>query len=163
MATREYETDELIVHWDSSLCIHTGRCKAALPAVFDTSRRPWVQPQHGTTDEVVDAVRRCPTSALRVTHKDAGEPDGAPATTVRAMPGGPLFVTGDVEVRDRDGTVRGRFERLALCRCGDSGNQPFCDNSHRAREFEHRDSAVAQERERAEAPDEICEQQDLST
>ena len=159
MATREYETDDLTVHWDSTLCIHTARCKMALPEVFDTSKRPWVQPQHASTDEVIAAVERCPTSALRVTRKDAEPLPDTPGTNVRAMPGGPLFVTGDVEVRDRDGTVRGRFERLALCRCGRSGNQPFCDNSHRQHDFDQHDSAVAQERERAEAPDEICEEQ----
>jgi CDGSH-type Zn-finger protein len=43
---------------------------------------------------------------------------------------GPLWVRGGIPVYSADGgpyTVR---NRLALCRCGRSGNKPFCDGSH---------------------------------
>src|SRR5207253_9288847 len=48
---------------------------------------------------------------------------------------GPLYVRGSVEVRAADGTLVARDVRVALCRCGASGNKPFCDNRHRVAGF----------------------------
>jgi CDGSH-type Zn-finger protein len=41
-------------------------------------------------------------------------------------------ISGDVVVALEDGTEVVHDTRVALCRCGKSGNMPFCDNSHRA-------------------------------
>ena len=129
--TRTYERDGLAVEWDPTLCIHTARCIAAQPAVFDPTRRPWVDLAAASADDVADAVRRCPTGALRL--RDEAEPAPEPAVEVR--PDGPLFVRGDVTVAGRTG------HRFALCRCGATGNAPFCDNSHKAVGFRARDNA----------------------
>jgi CDGSH-type Zn-finger protein len=51
------------------------------------------------------------------------------------VPNGPLYVRGSIEVRDADGSIFRRDTRLALCRCGQSRNKPFCDNSHRQAGF----------------------------
>jgi CDGSH-type Zn-finger protein len=40
-----------------------------------------------------------------------------------------LALRGDLVVRRADGTHE-RLPRAALCRCGQSKNKPFCDNSH---------------------------------
>lgn len=42
---------------------------------------------------------------------------------------GPLLVTGPVKIIMPDGTEK-IMERCAICRCGRSKNQPFCDGSH---------------------------------
>ncbi len=42
MVFREYSTDEIVVRWDSSRCIHTAMCLQALPQVFDVGRSPWI-------------------------------------------------------------------------------------------------------------------------
>ena len=47
-------------------------------------------------------------------------------------PDGPLYLSGDVVVRAADGRELDRAGRLALCRCGATGNAPWCDGSHRA-------------------------------
>ncbi len=70
-----------------------------------------------------------------------GLPDELPAgevltdpgvdVTIRPRPGGPLKVTGPVEVTGSDGRVW-RGTDCALCRCGRSDAKPFCDGSHRA-------------------------------
>ena len=44
---------------------------------------------------------------------------------------GPLHVRGEIEiVRGSDGGVVAKDTRVALCRCGQSANKPFCDRSH---------------------------------
>lgn len=47
---------------------------------------------------------------------------------------GPLLVTGPIEVIDHTGNVfdLGGKETIALCRCGQSKNRPFCDGSHKS-------------------------------
>ncbi len=40
MAKRTYRTDQIVVHWDSERCVHSGICLGTLPAVFDVERRP---------------------------------------------------------------------------------------------------------------------------
>ena len=129
--TRTYERDGLGVEWDPTLCIHTARCIAAQPAVFDPTRRPWVDLSAASVEDVAAAVRRCPTGALRL--RDETEPSPEPAVEVR--PDGPLYVRGDVTVAGRTG------QRFALCRCGATGNAPFCDNSHKAVGFRARENA----------------------
>ena len=37
---------------------------------------------------------------------------------------------------DADGTVLSSDDRTFLCRCGSSGNKPFCDGSHKQVSFE---------------------------
>jgi CDGSH-type Zn-finger protein len=49
---------------------------------------------------------------------------------VLPMPAGPLYVRGLVQLRSADGSSLFEDLRMALCRCGQSHNKPFCDNSH---------------------------------
>ena len=128
---RTYENDRIRVHWDSARCIHTGICLRALPDVFDTSRRPWVEIDAAAADEVAETVERCPTGALRYERLDdaEGEQPERP-TKVIPIPDGPLLMVGDLQVEDPDGELLAHEARLTLCRCGLSRNQPFCDNSH---------------------------------
>jgi CDGSH-type Zn-finger protein len=83
----------------------------------------------------VTIVERCPSGALHYTRKDgaAEQPDAANTVTVRAN--GPLYVRGDVTLRTDAGELRLTDTRMALCRCGQSKNKPFCDNSHREAGF----------------------------
>jgi CDGSH-type Zn-finger protein len=56
------------------------------------------------------------------------------------VPDGPLFLRGDIELKDGEGCTIRRDTRMALCRCGQSRNKPFCDNTHRLTGF--RDAGV---------------------
>jgi CDGSH-type Zn-finger protein len=54
--------------------------------------------------------------------------------TIRARENGPFLVTGPIQLIDADGNVydlKGK-ETIALCRCGQSKNRPFCDGSHKS-------------------------------
>jgi CDGSH-type Zn-finger protein len=62
--------------------------------------------------------------------------DGGPAetpeepATIVPRAGGPYYVRGFVQLRTADGSAVLEDVRMALCRCGQSQNKPFCDNSH---------------------------------
>src|SRR4026207_495859 len=151
---RHYAGDVIDISYDVRRCIHAAECIRGLPAVFDSSRRPWIVPSAASADAIADVIARCPSGALHFTRRDGG-PSETPQkpTTIEPTPGGPYHVRGLVELRASDGTsvgaavgsvwVRGVvvlrssggtsvFEdvMMALCRCGQSHNKPFCDNSH---------------------------------
>ena len=48
------------------------------------------------------------------------------------MDNGPLLVTGGIALTRTDGTTDQVRNRMALCRCGESANKPYCDGSHAA-------------------------------
>ncbi|WP_018921598.1 CDGSH iron-sulfur domain-containing protein [Salsuginibacillus kocurii] len=49
---------------------------------------------------------------------------------IKVMDKGPLMVNGDVEVIDMEGNIFDTKSKIALCRCGESDNKPFCDGTH---------------------------------
>lgn len=55
------------------------------------------------------------------------------STRITVMNNGSLRVEGDFEIVDPEGRpfgLAGRT-RVTLCRCGQSGNKPFCDSTHK--------------------------------
>lgn len=129
---REYVAGNIAVSFDSTLCIHTGRCLRGLPEVFDLEARPWIRPANGTLDDIVGVVSRCPSGALQWRTLDDSVPDpvGAEPPSIRVTTNGPLFVRGTIDIVDAQGERLTESHRAALCRCGMSGTKPFCDNSH---------------------------------
>ena len=127
---REYRTPQIVVHWESQLCIHAARCLRGLPEVFNARRRPWIKLSAASADQIAQVVAQCPTSALRFERLDGGPQESLPEqTSIQAIPDGPLYVRGDLHFVNEDGSAR-RLTRAALCRCGHSRNMPFCDNAH---------------------------------
>jgi CDGSH-type Zn-finger protein len=60
------------------------------------------------------------------------------ATRITVNPNGSLRVEGEFEVVDHEGRpfgLAGRA-RVSLCRCGQSGNKPFCDSTHKTCGFQ---------------------------
>lgn len=70
---------------------------------------------------------------------------------IKVRADGPLLCTGDISVIDADGSLLIRADDLVLCRCGQSGNKPFCDGSHRKAGFSH-DGRFADAKPEALAP-----------
>jgi uncharacterized Fe-S cluster protein YjdI len=66
---RNYESDEITVHWDSAKCIHSGKCVLGLPGVFDLSKHPWIDVSGATAEEIAGQVAKCPSGALTATRK----------------------------------------------------------------------------------------------
>ena len=129
---KEYANDGIVVTWEPAYCIHTANCLNGLPKVFDAWRRPWIEVDNASADEVADVVMRCPTGALHFRRVDDGpqEPESS-EPTVQLRPNGPLFVRGKIRIEDTSGHLIREDTRVALCRCGGSRNKPFCDGTHR--------------------------------
>lgn len=134
MAEKIYRGSVLDVAFDLDTCIHAGECVRGLPSVFDTERRPWILPDAASPAELRDIVARCPSGALTIREHDAtegaSEAAAVPSTTIRLLPGGPLLIDGPFRVLGEDGEAVDHGTKVALCRCGRSGNGPFCDGSH---------------------------------
>jgi len=63
---------------------------------------------------------------------------------IRLRDNGPLVVEGPVTLVDADGnqyTIAADKPAIALCRCGQTANRPFCDGAHKACNFEAADRA----------------------
>lgn len=57
-------------------------------------------------------------------------------TTITVKDNGPFLVQGDVSILDAEGQeFKAEGKAIALCRCGASTNQPFCNGTHRQIEF----------------------------
>lgn len=61
---KEYSNGEITVIWQSGLCVHSGNCVKHLANVFKPKQQPWVQMEHATNAEIIDAVSKCPSGAL---------------------------------------------------------------------------------------------------
>jgi uncharacterized Fe-S cluster protein YjdI len=128
---KRYDGTRIEVTYDARRCLHAAECVRGLPAVFDTTRRPWIDPDAGDPDALAGVIRRCPTGALHYALR-GGEPEQpAVPTRMRVAEGGPLLVAGDLELGGE------RETRAAICRCGQSQNQPYCDRSGPCRDWQY--------------------------
>ena len=124
------------VSWNSGLCIHIGECGQAKGDLFTGGRKPWCQPDLASDSEVKDIVMRCPTGALSVDFIDSAYSETAHTeNSIHVAYDGPLFVRGKLDIEAAPSDAPGLKFRAALCRCGQSKNKPFCDNSHESDGF----------------------------
>ena len=58
------------VSFDGEVCQHAARCVEGMPSVFNTSERPWINPEHApdeaSADHPREVVGRCPSGALHI-------------------------------------------------------------------------------------------------
>jgi CDGSH-type Zn-finger protein/uncharacterized Fe-S cluster protein YjdI len=132
----QFKGEQIDVEWDGRLCIHIAECGQSEGDVFVSGRQPWCMPDVANVEEVVDIVERCPSGALtyQATQQELEEcPESV--NTVVVTYNGPYFVRGDLQWEDASDDMPGIAFRAALCRCGQSANKPFCDNSHEKHGF----------------------------
>ncbi|MEM7034121.1 MAG: CDGSH iron-sulfur domain-containing protein [Chloroflexota bacterium] len=130
-----YQGESITISFDLKRCIHAAECGRRLPAVFDANRRPWVEPDAASADEIAAVVERCPSGALQFERTDGATSEVEPSENlILPTPNGPLYVQGQVRVSIAGET--NEEKRVILCRCGASKNKPFCDNAHQAIDFE---------------------------
>ena len=84
----------------------------------------------------LEMAANCPSGRLVIRDSETGEPIEPafePSIGVVEEPDGgpgPLWVRGGIPVVSADGTPYEVRNRMTLCRCGRSGNKPFCDGRH---------------------------------
>jgi CDGSH-type Zn-finger protein/uncharacterized Fe-S cluster protein YjdI len=131
----QYPGNEIDVQWDGRLCIHVGECGNAKGDLFVMGRDPWCNPDISSKEEVREIVERCPTGALNYIDKRGNPEEPAAENRVTVSSNGPLFISGDLQLEGAPQDMPGIKFRVALCRCGESANKPFCDNSHQKAGF----------------------------
>jgi CDGSH iron-sulfur domain-containing protein 3 len=51
--------------------------------------------------------------------------------TIEIIDNGPIKVAGNILLVDSKRDITNKAEEVWLCRCGRSGNKPYCDESHK--------------------------------
>ncbi|MCW3124689.1 MAG: hypothetical protein JWO03_347 [Bacteroidetes bacterium] len=132
--TKKYTNGEVTIVWKPDLCIHSKICWTELRGVFDPFVKPWIKPEGASTERIVEQVKKCPSGALSYyMNADAGPEriDVEAETIIEPSKDGPLLVYGNVSIKNSNGELTKKANVTAFCRCGASGNKPFCDGSHR--------------------------------
>lgn len=62
--TKEYSNGQVTIVWKSGLCQHAAECVRNNPEVFKPREKPWINPEHSTTDQIIETVQKCPSGAL---------------------------------------------------------------------------------------------------
>ncbi|MFC9890246.1 (4Fe-4S)-binding protein [Streptomyces pilosus] len=124
---KTYRAESITVTFEARRCLHAAECVHGLPEVFDTAKRPWIQPDESTAERLAEVVRRCPSGALRYELVGGGSEAPDRPTTITRSATGQLTVRGELSVDTPQGA---RTEtRAVLCGCGQSGLQPYCDHA----------------------------------
>lgn len=141
---RSYSNNDITVHWKPKECVHAGTCFRELRKVFDPSRRPWIDMDKGTTEEIIDIVERCPTDALTYVRKSnsgsieeiaSTKPPQTEKVNFSIMRNGPILAEGNFDIVLPDGSTREIKSITSFCRCGLSKTLPFCDGTHNKEGF----------------------------
>lgn len=148
---RHYSNDDITVTWKPSTCIHVTTCYRELIEVFNPRKRPWVNMQGASTEEIIRVVDLCPTDALTYKWNDKTKQAQATikkkpsepvkekvevqAAEVRVMKDGPLLVKGKFKIIGSGGSELKQMKMVSFCRCGQSLRMPFCDGTHRKINF----------------------------
>ena len=67
--------------------------------------------------------------AVGDTGSDSDESGGA--LSIQPIKDGPVMVKGNVTIVSSSGRLSWNGKQVALCRCGESANKPFCDGQHK--------------------------------
>jgi len=62
--THEYTNSEITVVWQPDLCIHSANCVKNLSEVFKPKEKPWIRVENASSEEIMNAVDKCPSGAL---------------------------------------------------------------------------------------------------
>jgi CDGSH-type Zn-finger protein len=140
-----YPGQQVTIFDNRGICQHSGLCTDRLPTAFRTGQEPFVAPSGARMDELVRAVRDCPSGALSLAFdgeeaRDLADWHGQREAAIEVTQDGPYRVTGGIGLTDATGADVPRAagssrEHYALCRCGHSQNKPFCSGMHWYVEF----------------------------
>ncbi|MFA6075771.1 MAG: CDGSH iron-sulfur domain-containing protein [Negativicutes bacterium] len=111
----------------------------------------WTLTEHSgdtqSRDMAIEEAGNCPSGRLVAWDKATGkpiEPEFLPTISLLDDPAhnvsGPLWLKGGIAVEAADGQFYEQRNRVALCRCGQSANKPFCDGMHCKIEFRENES-----------------------
>ena len=140
-----YDGVQVTIFDNRGICQHSGFCTDRLAGVFHVDSQPFVTPSGGRLDQIIRAVRACPSGALsyaidgQEAREQVDQTTRTPAIEVTKdgpyrITGGPVLTTGAGQPESR--AAGASTEHYALCRCGHSQNKPFCSGMHYYINFE---------------------------
>jgi truncated hemoglobin YjbI/uncharacterized Fe-S cluster protein YjdI len=140
-----YAGEQVSILDNRGTCQHSGFCTDRLPNAFHAKAEPFVTASGGRMDEIIRAVRDCPSGAFSyaidgVEARDSVDFHGTRPPSIEVTKDGPYRITGAIALEEADGgdVVRNAGasrEHFALCRCGHALNKPFCTGMHWYVEF----------------------------
>ena len=118
---------DLELMFETRRCIHARFCVTGAPNVFLANvQGSWLHPDSMPVERVVEVAHACPSGAIRYRRLDGKANESAPPVNlIGVRESGPYAFRGQLQI---DGEPSGF--RATLCRCGASGNKPFCDGRH---------------------------------
>ncbi len=127
---KDYVGRNIIIHDNRSICSHAAECVENLASVFRLKERPWISPDGGSVQDIIDTVKKCPSGALSysIGETEYRDQDRKPMITVSKD--GPYKIEGAIELIGVTFSNNASREHYTLCRCGASNNKPFCDGTH---------------------------------
>ena len=135
-----YDGLAITVFDNRGICQHSGFCTDRIATAFRADQEPFVAPSGARMDEIIRAVRDCPSGALSFAidgteARDTVDWHQRRPPMIMVTKNGPYRVTGGVPLVDPTGDEVARnqgssLEHYALCRCGHSQNKPFCSGMH---------------------------------
>ena len=134
----EYDGVQVQIFDNRGICAHSGFCTDRLASVFHVGQEPFITPSGGRLDEIIKAVRACPSGALSygIGGVEArNQVDQHRTASIEVSKDGPYRITGGFRLVDEVGNDVPRpegssREHFSLCRCGHSQNKPFCSGMH---------------------------------
>ncbi len=121
---------------DKSLCHSAGFCGTRATNVWKMLEQ---SDDPAARAKMIEMIRLCPSGRLAYSIPPSGAPEEEDLPQeVAVVPGGPLWVRGDITVESTDGREWEALNRRTLCRCGASKNKPFCDGAHSEASFDER-------------------------
>ncbi len=70
---RKYCGDGVDIYFNGAMCAHSGNCVRGNKAIFNTKRKPWIEPNNATVREVKRVIDTCPSGALKYIIKEEGD------------------------------------------------------------------------------------------
>jgi CDGSH-type Zn-finger protein len=124
-----YEGSEVSVTYNPLLCSHAAECGRLASHIFNPAQKPWVQPDQGSVEDVRAVIAACPSGALALAEADPPHLF-ADRAQIEVEKNGPYWVKDVASPVSPQGEGQSE-QKYELCRCGLSGNKPYCDGSHR--------------------------------
>ncbi len=129
---KDYQKEDLTVHWKQDVCAHAGECVRNLNKVFDPEIQPWINVENATKEEIKATIDKCPSGALSYSESASVEANISDReVSVFIMKNGPVRIKGKFNLTDREGNETIEDGKFAFCRCGQSAKKPFCDGTHK--------------------------------
>ena len=124
---RAWENGPLAFHAELDVAGDTSTYRATLCRCGQSKNKPYCDHSHSVAGFTATGEPPTkPTDPLAVRN---GPLKVTPQTN------GPLVVEGTLELCAASGRTVARQTRVVLCRCGGSGNKPFCDGTHKKNGF----------------------------